>query len=52
MIDFKWFVLAVAVLMYTMVIIFQGKKVWFTTAAAIAVVLLGTLIPDAILTAT
>jgi len=48
MIDFKWFVLAVAVLMYTMVIIFQGKKVWFTTAAAIAVVLLGTIIPDAI----
>lgn len=48
MIDFKWFVLAVAVLMYTMVIIFQSKKVWFTTAAAIAVVLLGTLIPDAI----
>ncbi|MDE7391897.1 MAG: citrate transporter, partial [Treponemataceae bacterium] len=41
----KWVVLGIAVLMYALVILFQEKKVWFTSAAALVVVLLGTVFP-------
>ena len=41
----KWVVLGIAVLMYALVIVFQEKKVWFTSAAALFVVLLGTVFP-------
>lgn len=46
--DLKWFVLAIAVLMYLLVIIFQNKKVLFTTLAAIAVLVLGIINPGKI----
>ncbi len=36
----KWFVLAIAVLMYALVIVFQDKKVLFTSVAAVLVVVL------------
>ncbi|MCR4736429.1 MAG: citrate transporter [Treponema sp.] len=48
--NLKWVVLAIAVIMYALVIAFQSKKVWFTSAAAIIVVLLGFIFPDAIFT--
>lgn len=35
-----------AILMYVLVIAFQSKKVWFTTGAALLVVLLATLFPN------
>ncbi|MBR5645225.1 MAG: anion permease [Treponema sp.] len=44
----KYIILGIAVLMYVLVIVFQNKKVIFTTAAAILVVLLGTFLPDII----
>ena len=37
----KWIILGLAVLMYLFVIIFQDKKVWFTTAAALITIVLG-----------
>ena len=46
----KWVILAIAVIMYALVIVFQNKKVWFTTAAALIVVALGMIFPDAIFT--
>ena len=48
MIQMKWIVLALAVLMYVFVIIFQDKKVWFTSAAGIIVVVLGMIFPGSI----
>lgn len=44
----KWIILGIAVLMYLMVIIFQDKKVWFTSAAAIIVIALGMIFPGVI----
>ncbi len=44
----KWIVLALAVVMYILVIVFQNKKVWFTSSAAIIVVILGIIFPDVI----
>lgn len=41
----KWIVLGIAVVMYALVIAFQEKKVWFTSFAALAVVLLGVILP-------
>jgi len=41
----KWIVLGIAVAMYALVIAFQEKKVWFTSFAALAVVLLGVILP-------
>ncbi|MCR5762458.1 MAG: anion permease [Treponema sp.] len=38
----KWIILTIAILMYGFVIIFQNKKVYFTTIAAILVVILAT----------
>ena len=40
-INIKWIILAIAVLMYLLVIIFQEKKVWMTTIAACITVILG-----------
>ena len=48
--ELKWIVLAIAVVMYALVIAFQDRKVWFTSAAALAVVILGTLFPAQIFT--
>ena len=43
--ELKWIVLALAMVMYALVIAFQDKKVWFTTLAALVVVALGTAFP-------
>lgn len=43
--NMKWIVLAVAVVMYALVIAFQDKKVWFTSAAAFIVIVLGMIFP-------
>ena len=39
--ELKWIILAIAVVMYICVIIFQNKKVWITSTAALAIVVLG-----------
>ena len=41
MFEIKWAILALALVMYLLVIIFQDKKVWFTTGAAIITTILG-----------
>ena len=41
----KYIILATAVIMYLLVILFQDKKVWFTTSAAVLVILLGIIFP-------
>ncbi len=46
--NLKWAVLAIALIMYCLVIAFQDKKVWFTTAAALIVVVLGVVFPGGI----
>ena len=43
--ELKWVVLGIAIVMYALVIAFQDRKVWFTSAAALAVVILGTVFP-------
>lgn len=43
MIQLKWIILAIAIVMYGLVIIFQDKKVYFTTSAALLVVALATI---------
>ena len=48
MASLKYVVLAIAVLMYILVIIFQNKKVWFTSAAALIVIILGMIFPGQI----
>ena len=48
MINLKFVILAVALVMYALVIAFQDKKVFFTTGAAVIVLLLGTILPGAI----
>ena len=48
--NLKWIVLAIAVAMYAFVIAKQDKKVIFTTAAAILVIILGIVFPGAIFT--
>ena len=39
--DIKWLILGIALVMYLLVIIFQEKKVWITSLAALAVTVLG-----------
>ena len=39
--DIKWIILGIALVMYLLVIIFQEKKVWMTSVAALAVIVLG-----------
>jgi Na+/H+ antiporter NhaD/arsenite permease-like protein len=46
--NLKWVVLAVAVLMYVLVIIRQEQKVWFTSIAAVAVIGLGIVFPGVV----
>ena len=41
----KYIILAVAVIMYLLVILFQDKKVWFTSGAALLVIVLGIIFP-------
>ncbi len=41
----KYIVLALAVLMYLFVILFQDKKVWFTSIAAVLMLVLGIIFP-------
>lgn len=48
MFELKWVVLALAILMYLLVIIFQDKKIWFTTGAAVILLVLGTIFPGQI----
>ena len=48
MASLKYLVLAIAVLMYILVIFFQNKKVWFTSAAALIVIILGMIFPGQI----
>ena len=43
--ELKWIVLALAILMYVFVIIFQNKKVWFTTGAVFLLLILGIIFP-------
>ena len=43
--ELKWIVLALAILMYVFVIIFQNKKVWFTTGAVFLLMILGMIFP-------
>ena len=43
--ELRWVVLGIAIVMYALVIVFQDRKVWFTTTAALAVVALGTIFP-------
>jgi Na+/H+ antiporter NhaD/arsenite permease-like protein len=44
----KWFILALAVLMYVLVIVFQNKKVWFSSIAALLIVAVGMIFPNTI----
>ena len=44
----KYIVLAIAILMYLLVILFQNKKVWFTSIAAVLVIILGMIFPGRI----
>jgi len=46
--EMKWFVLALAAVMYLLVICFQEKKVWITMFAAIMVVAAGMILPGSI----
>lgn len=46
--NLKYIILGIAVLMYVLVIAFQEKKVWFTSIAAVAVILLGIILPGQI----
>lgn len=46
----KYVILGIAVLMYILVIAFQSKKVWFTTFAALIVIVLGIIFPNVIFT--
>lgn len=48
----KFFVLGIAILMYAFVIAFQDKKVFFTSAAALLLLVLGAVFPGAIFSGT
>lgn len=50
MLSLKYIILAIAVLMYALVIAFQDKKVWFTSCAALLVVILGMIFPGNVFT--
>ena len=43
--EMKWFVLALAVVMYLLVICVQDRKVWFTSIAALILIALGSFMP-------
>ena len=46
--EMKWVVLALAVMMYALVIIVQHKKIVFTSASALVILLLGVIFPESI----
>jgi Na+/H+ antiporter NhaD/arsenite permease-like protein len=46
--EIKWFILALTVVMYLLVICLQNKKVWFTSLAALIVIVAGTFLPGSI----
>ena len=48
MLNFKFIVLALALIMYALVIVFQSKKVWMSTGAVIILLILATLFPGVI----
>lgn len=48
MLEMKWIVLAIAVVMYALVIAFQNKKVIFTSLAALIVIAVSMIFPDTI----
>ena len=48
--DIKWIILAIALVMYLLVIIFQEKKVWMTSCAALVTIVLGFLAQGGALT--
>ena len=47
--DIKFIILALALVMYLLVIIFQNKKVWMTTCAALITIVLGFLAQGGVL---
>lgn len=49
--ELKWLILGIAVLMYGLVILFQDKKVWFTTVAGLLCIVLGMVFPGIIFSA-
>ncbi|MBM7022761.1 SLC13 family permease [Treponema sp. Marseille-Q4523] len=46
--EMKWVVLTLAVMMYALVIIVQHKKIVFTSASALVILLLGAIFPESI----
>ena len=46
--NLKWFILGIAVVMYLLIILFQDKKVIFSSGAALIVLILGMIFPDGI----
>ena len=46
--EMKWVVLALAVVMYALIIIVQHKKIAFTSVAALVILLLGAIFPESI----
>jgi Na+/H+ antiporter NhaD/arsenite permease-like protein len=46
--EMKWFILVLAAVMYLLVICVQDKKVWFTSIAALIVIVLGSFMPGSI----
>ncbi|MBC6720979.1 SLC13 family permease [Treponema sp. Marseille-Q4130] len=46
--EMKWVVLTLAVMMYALVIIVQHKKIVFTSASALVILLLGVIFPESI----
>ena len=47
--NIKWIILGLALVMYLLVIIFQEKKVWMTSCAALAVIVMGFLAQGGVL---
>ena len=47
--DIKWIIFGIALVMYLLVIIFQEKKIWMTSVAALAVIVLGFLAQGGVL---
>ena len=50
--ELKWIVLAIAVVMYLLVIFFQNKKVWVTSATAVLIIIMGLIFQGQIFEAT
>lgn len=46
--NIRWIILGLAVVMYLFIILFQNKKVWFSSIVALIVLILGMIFPGAI----